>query len=98
MFRPSDNFISVANGLNPSFNGSVKVGAGTAITAAGSTGIGLLMSSTSTVDFGIFFGSGAPTITAGKGSLYLNTTGSSTSTRLYVNDGGVTWVAITSAS
>ena len=90
--------MAVANGHNPSFNGSVKVGAGTAVTAGGSTGIGLLMSSTATVDLGIFFGSGAPTLTAGKGSLYLNTTGSSTSTRLYVNDGGTTWIAMTSAS
>jgi hypothetical protein len=90
--------MAVPNGLNPQFNGSVKIGAGTAVTAAGSTGIGLLFSSTSTVDFGIFFGSGAPTITAGNGSLYLNTTGSSTSTRLYVNNGGVTWVAVTTAS
>lgn len=88
----------VSNGHNPSFNGSVKVGAGTAVTAGGVTGIGLLFSSTSTVDLGVFFGSGAPTITAGKGSLYLNITGSSTSTRLYVNNGGTTWVAVTTAS
>lgn len=88
-----------SNQLNPEFNGSVKVGAGTAVTAGGSTGIGLLMSSTSTVNLGIFFGSGAPTITAGKGSLYLNITGSSTSTRLYVNStGSTTWVAVTTAS
>ena len=45
------------------------------------------------------FGSGAPTLSAPQGSLYLRTDGSSTSTRLYVNsDGGTTWVAITTAS
>lgn len=45
------------------------------------------------------FGSGAPTITAAKGSFYLNTTGSSSSTRLFVNsDGAATWVAVTTAS
>lgn len=45
-------------------------------------------------------GAGAPTaITAPQGSLYLNTTGNSTSTRAYVNsDGGTTWVAVTTAS
>lgn len=47
---------------------------------------------------GIYFGDGAPTITATKGSLYLNFTGSSTSTRLYVNNGTTNWVAITTAS
>lgn len=88
----------VPNGLNPSFNGSVKVGANTSVTAGGTTGIGLLMSSTSTVNLGVFFGSGAPSIQAGNGSLYINTTGSSTSTRLYVNNGGSTWVAVTTAS
>lgn len=44
------------------------------------------------------FGSGAPTLTAPKGSFYLNTTGSSTSTRAYINtDGGTTWTAVTTA-
>jgi hypothetical protein len=44
-------------------------------------------------------GAGAPTLSAPKGSLYLNTTGSSTSTRAYVNTNGTTgWAAITTAS
>jgi hypothetical protein len=44
-------------------------------------------------------GAGAPTFAAAKGSLYLNTTGSSTSTRAYINtDGGTTWTAITTAA
>ena len=46
----------------------------------------------------IYAGAGAPTISATKGSLYLNTTGSSTSTRLYVNNGTTTWIAVTTAS
>lgn len=47
----------------------------------------------------ILSGSGAPTISAPKGSLYLNTSGSSTSTRAYINtDGGTTWTAITTAA
>lgn len=47
----------------------------------------------------IGWGSGAPTYTAAKGSLYLRTDGSSSSTRLYSNsDGSTTWVAVTTAS
>lgn len=47
---------------------------------------------------GIYVGAGVPGLSAAKGSLYLNTTGSSTSTRLYVNNGTTNWVAITTAS
>lgn len=43
-------------------------------------------------------GAGAPSASAAKGSLYLNTTGSSSSTRLYVNNGTTNWVAVTTAS
>ena len=49
---------------------------------------------------GVYSGAGAPSsLTAAKGSLYLNTTGSSTSTRAYINtDGGTTWTAVTTAA
>lgn len=44
-------------------------------------------------------GTGAPTFTAAQGSLYLNITGSSTSTRMYVNTtGSTTWTAVTTAA
>jgi Iap family predicted aminopeptidase len=44
-------------------------------------------------------GAGAPTFAAAKGSLYLNTTGSSSSTRAYINtDGATTWTNITTAA
>lgn len=43
-------------------------------------------------------GTGTPTFSATKGSLYLNLTGSSASTRLYVNNGTTTWIAVTTAS
>jgi hypothetical protein len=50
-------------------------------------------------DVGFFWGTGAPTLTAGKGSLYTRLDGSSTSTRLYINtDGGTTWTNLTSAA
>lgn len=42
--------------------------------------------------------SDAPTHSATKGDLCINTGGSSASTRLYVNNGTTTWIAITTAS
>lgn len=67
----------------------------TATASGGTTTAGLAMG---TAGIGVFFGSGAPTITAPKGSLYLRTDGSSTSTRAYINtDGSTTWTAITTA-
>lgn len=47
----------------------------------------------------ILVGAGAPTMSAAKGSMYLNTTGSSTSTRMYVNtNGSTTWTAVTTVA
>lgn len=43
-------------------------------------------------------GTGVPTFSSIKGTLYLNLTGSTTATRLYINNGTTTWVAITTAS
>lgn len=69
----------------------------TAIPAGGTAGAGFKLSSTS--NFGVFFGSGAPTLAAAKGSLYLRSDGSTTNDRMYVNsDGSTTWVAVTTAS
>lgn len=48
---------------------------------------------------GVYSGSGAPAISAAKGSLYLRTDGSSTSTRAYINtDGATTWTSVTTAA
>jgi hypothetical protein len=69
----------------------------TTIPAGGTAGSGVLLSSTA--NFGVFFGSGAPTLTAAKGSLYLRSDGSSTSTRMYVNtDGATTWTSVTTGA
>jgi hypothetical protein len=49
----------------------------------------------------VITGAGSPSgaVTAPQGSLYLNSTGSSTSTRAYINtDAGTTWTAITTAA
>jgi len=79
------------------FNGDLSIYAGTGIPAGGTAGTGYKFSSTA--NFGVFFGSGAPTLAAAKGSLYLRSDGSSTSTRAYVNtDGGTTWSALTTAA
>jgi hypothetical protein len=48
---------------------------------------------------GICFGSGAPTLAANKGALYLRTDGSATNNRAYINtDGNTAWTAITTAA
>lgn len=65
----------------------------TAIVAGGSATTRIRMTSNS--NFGIWCGSGVPTISAGQGSLYLRSDGSSGTTRAYINtDGGTTWTAI----
>jgi hypothetical protein len=82
-------FTSVTN------TGTDTARSGTAITAGGQSAF----LATSTAGFGIYLGSGAPTVSAAKGSLYLRSDGSSSSTRIYVNsDGATTWVNITTAS
>lgn len=44
-------------------------------------------------------GTGAPTFSAPQGTLYLNITGSSVSTRAYINTtGSTTWTAVTTAA
>lgn len=68
---------------------------GTATTAGG---VQFLQVGT-TANLGLFWGSGAPTVSAAQGSLYIRTDGSSTSTRLYVNtDGATTWTNVTTAA
>lgn len=68
----------------------------TAIPAGGTAGSGYKFSSTS--NFGIFFGSGVPSLSAAKGSLYLRSDGA-INARVYVNtDGGTTWSAWNTAS
>ena len=67
---------------------------GTSIPAGGTTGSGIKLSSAA--NFGVFFGSGAPSLSAAQGSLYLSSTGSTTITRAYINtDGGTTWTPLT---
>lgn len=77
--------------------GQLSVQTGTALPAGGAATSGIL--ATTTASFGIFWGSGAPTFSAAKGSVYLRSDGSSTSTRLYVNtNASTTWTNFTSAA
>lgn len=77
--------------------GVATVASGTATPAAGSTAARLLFGTTA--GFGIYYGSGAPTVSAAQGSLYLRSDGSSTSTRMYVNtNGSTTWTNVTTAA
>lgn len=74
-------------------NGSIALAPAVAIPAGGTAGIGLLVSSAT--NFGVFFGSGVPSLSAAKGSLYLRSDGSGVNDRMYVNtDGGTTWTAV----
>lgn len=76
------------------FNSPVRVSAPIAVQAGGIAGLYI-----GSGPFGIYYGSGAPTVSASKGSVYLRSDGSSTSTRLYVNtDGGTTWTNVTTAA
>lgn len=73
--------------------GKVLVASATAIPAAGNLSVGITL--TSTANFGVFVGSGAPTISASKGSLYLRSDGASNVTRAYIATDSVgTWTAI----
>ena len=77
--------------------GRLTVSGGTAIPAGGTAGVGVNLSSTS--NFGVFFGSGAPTLSAAKGSLYLRSDGSGINDRMYVNTNGTTtWTAVVTAA
>ncbi len=81
--------------LNSAGGAILQVGQSTP--AGGLAGVGLMFGSTT--NFGIFFGSGAPSLSAAKGSLYLRSDGSGTTDRMYVNTNGTTgWTAVTTAS
>ena len=83
--------------INAKGTGTLTLQSAVAVPAGGSAACGILASATA--DLGLYFGSGAPTLSAAKGSLYMRTDGSSASTRAYVNtDGATTWTNLTSAA
>lgn len=92
-----DFFNSVFGSNGVSFRKPIGVASGTAVTAGGAVTPAVAIGPATAPN--IYFGSGAPTITATQGSIYLNTTGSSVSTRMYVNTtGSTTWTAVTTVA
>jgi hypothetical protein len=62
-------------------------------------GVLFLQTSNAAGGLGLYMGSGAPTVSAAKGSMYLRTDGSATNNRAYINtDGSTTWTAITTTA
>ena len=85
------NIITDAGLGNILATGTSIIKSSIAIPAGGTAGTGYMFSATA--NFGIFFGSGAPSLAAAKGSLYLRSDGTQTN-RLYINtDGSTTWTA-----
>ncbi len=78
-----------------SATGSVTGNSAGANTVGGNTTAGIVMGASS---YGIYFGSGTPTISATLGSIYINQVGSGTANRMYINNGSTAWVAVTTAS
>ena len=79
-----------------SATGNITADSATALVAGGASAF---IATNTANNMGIYVGSGAPTVSAAHGSLYLRSDGSSTSNRAYVNTNGTTgWAAITTAS
>lgn len=75
--------------------GQINFFASTATPAGGTALVGMTMGS---AKVGLYWGSGAPSLSAAQGSLYMRTDGGANS-RLYSNsDGGTTWQPITNAA
>lgn len=88
--------LTPAGASNVTSVASVVAKSGLAIPAGGTAGMGFMFSSTA--NFGVFFGSGAPSLSAAKGSLYLRSDGSGATDRAYINtDGGTTWTNLVTA-
>lgn len=88
--------LTLTGGLTSAANAILK--SGTAVPAtAGAVAAGAPITMYSG-NITIELTSDVPTHSRNKGSICINTGGSSTSTRLYVNNGTTTWVAITTAS
>lgn len=93
----TSNALSVATTGAATWTSNMTILGATAIPAGGTAGAGYKFSSTS--NYGVFFGSGAPTLSAAKGSLYLRSDGSATNNRAYINtDGSTAWTAITTVA
>jgi hypothetical protein len=76
--------------------GTVTAKSASALVAGGAAAF---IGTNTAAGMGIYFGSGAPTVAAAKGSLYLRSDGSGTGDRAYINtNGSTTWTALTTAA
>lgn len=90
---------STATVVGVTTTGGIAAKTGTAVPAtAGAVAAGPAIGPLFTSGINIWVTSDAPTHTATKGDLCINTGGSSSSTRLYINNGTTTWIAVTTAS
>jgi hypothetical protein len=83
--------IGAATGTSLATTGLLHAFSGTATPAGGTAGSGIRVGSTS--NLGLFFGSGAPTLAAAQGSLYIRTDGAP----YYNNNGTTGWTALTAS-
>ncbi len=82
---------SVATTGTVAATGIITAKSATATTAGGLQALGF----GTTAALGIYYGSGAPTISAAKGSIYIRSDGTGAADRAYINtDGGTTFTAI----
>jgi hypothetical protein len=89
--------LGAATGTTISTTGQHTAGNATAITAGGSLLTGHVM--TTTANFGVFAGSGPPTISAAIGSLYLRSDGTTTNDRAYIATTATgTWTPLTTGA
>ena len=91
----TNGFVGAISGATISATGNITADSATAPAAGGMAAF----LASSTAGLGIYVGSGAPTIAAAKGSLYLRTDGTTTNDRAYINtNGSTTWTALTTVA
>jgi hypothetical protein len=98
-FADGNDTTNFANGqkIIDASTGAVTAFGRTTIPAGGTAGTGYTLSATA--NFGVFFGSGVPTLVAAQGSLYLRSDGTTTNDRAYINTtGSNVWTALTTAA
>lgn len=82
------NWSGAVTAASYSSTGAHTAYSGTAIPAGGTAGSGYLISSTA--NYGVFFGSGVPTLSAAQGSIYLRSDGAP----YYNNNGSTGWTSL----
>ena len=79
-----------------SATGNITADSSTALVAGGAAAF---IATNTANSMGIYVGSGVPTVSAAKGSLYLRSDGTTTNDRAYINTNGTTtWTALTTAA